>query len=185
MAMCALETSRLSSPIQPWAPHSQPVARLGSVVLEEAINFPLENNWPEDAQNRALPPPPPPPTSSLPPFRWLGSRDQPSHPCPCPLNSSALGFMGFAVYLLRTWNWEAGCFFSPGVCSRARPQRATHLLSFLGYRVGHLPQGFGRGSHDLLEERVAENEKEEQKEQRKEEERRESQEIARDQEKAV
>ena len=53
-----LETSRLSSPVQPWAPHSQPVARLGSVVLEEAINFPLENNWPEDAQNRAPPPPP-------------------------------------------------------------------------------------------------------------------------------
>lgn len=59
------------------------------------------------------------------------------------------GFMEFAVYLLRIWEWKAGCFFSLGVCSYAGPQRPT-LPPFLPWQQSQ-GTGLGKGSHALLE----------------------------------
>lgn len=59
------------------------------------------------------------------------------------------GFMEFAVYLLRIWEWKARCFFSLRFVMCWTPE--THLTSFpsLGTESGHGPPGALERAHTL------------------------------------
>ena len=127
--------------------------------------------------------------SHLPPLQIGGEWDQPFHPCPCSSNSSALGLWSSQFIFSGFGAGKQGAPSARGFAHAPDPRDPPPLLSFLGDRAGHLPQGPWEGltcpSGGFHRDTVAENKKEELKKQRKEEERRESQEITRDQGEAV